>query len=183
MRYPTKITVLVDSREQYPLLFPKTLRWHGPNSIRERIEPHGRLLQVTTETRKLRAGDYCLAGQERSCIVERKGSLLELHSNLFTADRVRFIKAMNKLIKATDYPVMVLELSVMDLNRRDQRVQAPDRIFDALMLLGNRYPTLTWWFAGGVKHATARRVLGEQVIRMMLAKAYLQHRDLRWIPQ
>lgn len=162
---PRTITVLIDSRERVPLLFPLNLEYHsGPRSRR-------RIIEVKTKVCTMLEGDYAIAGLERHCLIERKGSLRELHQNLMTRDRGRFLKAVQRMVDATRVPYLLLDMSPADMFRASKHVENPYRVFDCLTQVVAQYG-LRMWYAGNCKHHMARRNLGSQVLRVILAHAY-----------
>lgn len=162
---PRTITVLIDSRERFPLLFPKNLEYYtGPRSRRKVIE-------VREKRCTMSEGDYAIAGLERHCLIERKGSLRELHSNLMTRDRGRFLRAIERMVAATEVPYLLLDMSPADMFRATKEVENPYRVFDCLGQVVAQYG-LRMWYAGNCKHHTARRNLGSQVLRTILAHAF-----------
>lgn len=129
---PKAVTIQIDSREQYPFPYAKmgVFKWY-PN-------PHSCtpiLLQIKTEVVTLPEGDYCLKGLDTRCIVERKGSLGELTTNLLTADYLRASNAFGRLRSATAHPWLVIEGSLSELSTPitlKRNVPDPARVRDAL---------------------------------------------------
>ena len=108
---PDKVTVIVDTREQYPVRFPANVRIADPS-----CSGKGRLVGVTTVRRKMDAGDYCLEGWEECCAIERKGSPLELYKNLFDRkDKLRCGRAFTRLVTQVDHPYLMLESGPKDI--------------------------------------------------------------------
>ena len=88
MSRPT-YTILIDTREKLPLLFPKT------------IALGDRLVDLKTRRVRLSTGDYQLdSTREEGVVVERKRNLEELASN-FTRDWPRFRRALDRLAECT----------------------------------------------------------------------------------
>lgn len=109
-------TILVDSREKHPLLFPKHMTMLDPN----RPVTLKRTVTVTLHpvTCALKTGDYLLQGYEDCTIVERKGSVREIaHNCLSPADRGRFLTAIGRLAEEARRPVLLLEGSPTVLAR------------------------------------------------------------------
>ena len=169
MVVPRIITVDVDSREKYPHLFPSTILWHPDRS------PHSHLLEVRTHTCKLDAGDYRLADYPDAAGIERKGSAAELCSNLYTADYTRFLAALTRFNTAFRVPYLLLDAAPADLWKPVKLGSSgpgvsPACIWDTLCrTLAATNIRLLW--AGGCKHAGPRRILGEQITRLLLAHA------------
>lgn len=160
---PRNITVLIDTREKFPLLFPKTLDWHRGG----RGRPHTFL--VKTKTVRLPAGDYALLGYDEA-LIERKGSLRELSNNIFSLDARRSRAAFQKLIEATENPYLLLDLTLGEMMTATEHVQDAKIIVDALLDLTQELG-LKLLIVGGCRAAGARRMLGEFVIRLLLSHA------------
>lgn len=154
-----KFTVVIDTREQNPLLFPPQLVLRG---IRRDIK---------TRKKKCPAGDYYLEGYKKTCIVERKASVRELQKNLTDSkDRRRFKRATDALLKATDNPVIAVEGSVSALLTPTRHVRKPGHIIQKLLdMCVSR--GIQVWFVGRCKSPTARRRAGELILRGLLAQA------------
>lgn len=106
-----EVTVLVDTREQYPVRFPQNIRIPDPGSGYK-----GRLIKVFTERKKLDAGDYCLKGYEGCCVIERKASPMELYKNLFDRkDKARQGRALTKMVNAVEFPYLMVETSPQNI--------------------------------------------------------------------
>jgi len=118
----------------------------------------------------MNAGDYALKDYEHICIIERKGSMRELHNNFLTKDWKRASAALDRLARSTNYPYLMLEMPNPEFARVTKEVPSPERVFDILTRLAHSYD-LRLWFAGNCKHPRTRRALGEQMIRIMLAHA------------
>jgi ERCC4-type nuclease len=148
------LTILVDSREQKPLLFPKTLRIRG------------RAYAIEVKKQKLEEGDYALEGCS-AAVIERKGSIRELFQNLVTEDKRRMKKALDRLCKATPNPVLLLEGGVGDL-MKDREVPDCGAVLQLLMdECAER--DIRLMFVGNCKYPTKRRQVGEMVIRLLAA--------------
>jgi hypothetical protein len=168
MSTPKRLTLVADTREQYPLRFPTTLRYWPDRTGAPA------LIQVRTVRKALRSGDYRLEEYPNVCIIERKASLSELHGNLFTADYKRFRAALERLRNACTHPVLLLDESLATLSRPatlpNGQPLNPDLILDQLLreLNSLSIPLLTL----GAARATRSRVLaGGFLLRMMLAPA------------
>jgi len=166
---PKKVTVLVDSREQKPLVFPKSIAWVGD----------GRETQISLSLRVVRLdyGDYALEGYEDCGVVERKGSLSELFSNLFTTDLGRQAKSFRKLVDYCMYPYLLLEGNPAALYRtaKDYRgvpeeLREPGYVVDVLLRTLGAYGIQLLWL-GGARSQAAKRVTGDVVLRLLLRHA------------
>lgn len=122
------------------------------------------------------AGDYALEGSKECCIVERKGSLRELASNLLGDDWARSQDAFKRLVDSTAHPYLMVECSPTDLYTRSRWVQEPERVMDALCDLIQKLG-LRLILCGKVRSANQKRVVGELMLRLMMAHAYQQKED------
>ena len=156
-----KFVVIQDTREKLPLLLPKRLVMlddtvPAPEKKMVTVELH-------TVRQKLQTGDYVLSGSESTCIIERKGSLLEISKNLFDKkDRERFVRELVRLREETTHPVLVLEGSPAQLlDSREGSIAV-----DALIRLLQEYGCELLLLPSGItKH---RRALGEWVARLLI---------------
>lgn len=162
--------ILIDNREKKPLLFPSYLvtldPLHPPESRKSRS------IHLTPQPATLPCGDYALAGFEHLCIIERKGSLLELCQNLLGPDRTRALASFDRLIASTRHPYVLLEGHPTVLLSRT--VTTPGGSLDSglpvdalLRLLASR-PTLNLLWLPADTHAQ-RRAVGEWCARLLLS--------------
>lgn len=164
------ITVIVDKAEQRPLLFPETLAlWtiRGAGHV-----PKARIVRVKIERRRLDAGDYCLVGDEALAIVERKAHIGELITNTLTADRPRFLRALERLAVACKYPYLYVERFPAPWWTQEneegysiQVVQAMDLLLTSITRLNIR---LLWSSHAAITPRRRRRD-GELILRILLA--------------
>lgn len=120
-------------------------------------------VELHTVRQKLPTGDYVLSGSESECIIERKGSLLEISKNLFDRkDRQRFIRELVRLKEETSHPVLVLEGSPAQLLESHEGSIAVDALIRLLQEYGVELLLLP---SGITKH---RRALGEWVARLLI---------------
>lgn len=105
-----KIVVWCDDREKRPIVFPKTVE-----------DFSGRTLSVESEKKRLKAGDYTLRDHNEIVGIERKGSPMELWGCLFGPDRDRFKKQLEKMRKAYDVPMVLVDSSPAELISFDYR--------------------------------------------------------------
>ena len=156
-----KFVVIQDTREKLPLLLPKRLVMlddtvPAPEKKMVTVELH-------TVRQKLPTGDYVLSGSESTCIIERKGSLLEISKNLFDKkDRERFVRELVRLREETTHPVLVLEGSPAQLLDSREGSIAVDALIRLLQEYGVELSLLP---SGITKH---RRALGEWVARLLI---------------
>ena len=159
---PNKITVLIDSRERHPLLFPKWITVH-PDRSGEEVH-----IEVSTEMVVMPAGDYAIKGYDAVCIAETKRSLRELYNNICTKDLGREVRALHRLSESCKYPLLIWEMTPSDLFRPSSFVPDPQLVFDRWMQLVVRF-NLRLMLAGVGQGPGPRRTLGEQMVRLMLA--------------
>ena len=159
---PNEVTVLIDSRERRPLLFPSWITFHGDRTL----DAHQ--IQVKTKVVRMPAGDYTLDGYEDVCIIETKRSLRELHNNVCTNEWPRVAKALKRLSEACDYPYLVWEITPSELFRKSKHVEDPVLVIDRWNQAIVRFK-LQLMLAGGGTNPGPRRKLGEQLVRLMIA--------------
>jgi hypothetical protein len=168
MKLPDKLVVLVDTREQKPLTFPKHLRWH--------LGWKAHLFEVETVSVALRTGDYFIrdavkAGKQVAP-AERKGCLSELQKNLLgTQDSFRFRRELIRLRDSTIRPILLFDFPVVDAFRTTQFVEKPDAVLDSALRACIQYSVLPIWIPRGQNPKTACRS-GELLLRLMWANVY-----------
>ena len=102
-----EITVVIDTREQYPLFFPEFIHVTHPDNP-TRTWP----IKVSAKRGTLHLGDYCLDGYETLAVIERKASQLEILKNMTDAkDKARQARAFKRLSEGCKYPYLLLEAS------------------------------------------------------------------------
>lgn len=148
------------------MLFPKVIQYHCDRSSK------ASQIAVAVQKHTMDAGDYALKGYVRECLFERKGALRELHNNLFTKDWKRSQVALDKLAEASEHPYLVLETSPSELFRKTLHVPNYEKVFDNLVrecvVRG-----ISLLYPGNCRSQRARRILGEQLIRIALV--HIQH--------
>lgn len=185
---PNRITVLIDSREKVPFLFPRTLGW--------RKDRTGTTHEIIVDTRvvPLMCGDYCLEFptgviRDRECSIERKYSARELYNNLFTKDWSRASHSFEKLhkIRPEGPPrgarYLIIEASLTDMATYERRHDLPSGILmDRVVQVAELYG-LHLWVAPGYKTAERRIMLGEALLRIMLGHVFHQCLNLDPYPE
>lgn len=159
---PREVVVIIDKREQTPLLFPS---W-----IHVQLDRTGEKQQVAInhKVQVMPAGDYCLEGYDNLVIFETKRSLRELYNNVCTKDWGRESRALKRLSEACKYPYLVFELSPAALFQKTIHVPNPEMVFDRWMQVVARF-NLRLMIVGGARQPRQRRDLGEQLVRLALA--------------
>lgn len=146
----------IDTKEQYVLPFPITLRVDG------------KLYSVKTEKIKLDAGDYRLKEFPECCVVERKAAASELWANLMTKDSVRQGKSFNKLRSACSKPYIMLEASPASIfNEKNIPNYDHGELLDRFFSTIKKYDFGLLWFPAR-SSINRRRQLGEVVLRLMI---------------
>lgn len=165
---PREWTILQDSREKRPLLFPGTLLLLDPSRLPS--DPRGVMIQLQVETSSLETGDYCLKESPNSLVVERKASLLELQSNLCDPTRrKRFISELERIKSGFKGGCLVCE-DPLTFSPVPGRMNNPGLVLDQLFQTLHPYPSIRLLFS---KAATIpqRYALGEVVARMLIRAA------------
>ncbi len=161
---PKKVTVLVDTREQFPILFPRTVAVVNPDDPKKM-----KRVIIDTQKEKLHAGDYRLAEYPRLIVIERKSSLLELSKNMTdTKDKARQGKSFTKLINCCKYPYLLVEASPSELLGCDPRVKDSNRVVSLLCKAAYRYRLQLIMMPWKSRSAETRRKMGTFLVHLML---------------
>lgn len=158
------LTVVIDSREKRPLVFPATLEVWTRNKA-ERV-------QVQTETAKLDAGDYLLKGFEDRAVVERKGSVRELAQNLLTRDQLRQGRAFRRLADACEHPYLFLHTTATSLLSANQYNSEPDRLVQKLAWALDKFG-LHFILVPLTSSVASRRLVGTIALNLLVGHAEL----------
>jgi len=162
---PRKITVLVDTREQRPLLFPDNFVYYDEYRV-----PH--LVKLDTQPQALDAGDYALEGFLHACRVERKGSVAEVCGNLLSSDRRRATASLIRLTRACTCPILLLDAALASFYPSGlHKSTAGAKAMSQLLRLSARHG-LRIVFAGPCKSVAHRRKLGVVIAQLLMAAAY-----------
>lgn len=163
-KIPNKITVQVDTREQYPLLFPEIIKIGHPELTHLMIP-----IQVETQVIKLDAGDYRLKEYPAEVIVERKASQLEIYKNLNEShDRIRQAKAFRKLVASCAHPVLLVEASPAELLGNDRHIKNPEIVPHRLSLAIAKYGFHVIFLPWKSRCAISRRKVGHLLLHIMM---------------
>lgn len=171
MRVPHKITIIKDSNEQYPLLFPEHIEWY---QYRDNSDPG--LITITVEKRRLSEGDYALAGYEHLGLVERKGAITEIAGNMLSDDYSRARSAFERLAEACLHPYLLLDVTVPEMFKKSRWCPTPRAAIDALLSLVNELG-IRVILSGNCRADATRRQLGEFVVRLLLSHALRAEND------
>lgn len=153
-------TIIIDSREQVPLLFPKSILLHRPS-----LPPLTVLLHTLVST--LTTGDYALLSHEGVCLVERKASIAEVSGNCLSKDRERFERTLARLADVA-HPYLLLEGSPADLLRPSERAPSPEEALSCLLSRLTHH-RITPIFAGRCSTPDSRRAAGSLVAHLLLS--------------
>ncbi len=163
-KIPNKVTIQVDSREQYPLLFPETM-FIGHPELTYKMLP----IQVETQVIKLDAGDYRLKEYPAEVIVERKASQLEIYKNLNEShDRIRQAKAFRKLVAACAHPLLLVEASPVELFGNDPHIKNPEIVAHRLSLAIAKYGFQVIFLPWRSRCGATRRKAGHLLLHIMM---------------
>ena len=166
---PDKVTVQVDTREKFPMLFPDNIRISHPT-----LQYGNILIKVITEKKKLDKGDYRLAEYPECCVIERKASQLELFKNLTEHhDSIRQAKAFRKLA-TVEYPILLVEASPAELLKKrftKPKIYCPELIVSKLSLALAKYGFHAFFIPWRSRNPDTRRKIGTMLVHIMLAFA------------
>lgn len=161
---PAEITIQVDTREQFPLLFPDIIQIGHPELTYKMIP-----ITVNHERLTLPCGDYRLKEYPKDCIVERKASQLEIFKNLNEShDRVRQAKAFRKLVASCNHPVLLVEASPQELLGNDPRIKNPEIVAHRLSLAIAKYGFHVIFLPWKSRCAATRRKAGHLLLHLMM---------------
>ena len=176
---PDKVTVQVDTREKFPMLFPANIWIAHPALQRQSVR-----VKVKVEKETLHIGDYRLAEYPDCCVIERKASQLELFKNLMEDhDSIRQAKAFRKLA-TVEFPVLMVEASPSEMLRARSskpRIQQPELIVSKLSLAVAKYGFHLFVIPWKSRSKDTRSKFGTMLVHMMLAFAI--HKDFELLPE
>jgi len=166
-KIPAEVTIQVDTREQYPLLFPAIIQIGHPEITHKSIP-----IAVTVEKTKLECGDYRLREYPNDCIVERKASQLEIFKNMNEShDRIRQAKAFRRLAASCQHPVILVEASPQELLGNDPRIKNPEIVAHRLSLAIAKYGFHVIFLPWKSRCANTRRKAGHVLLHLMMGYA------------
>lgn len=168
----SEYTIVTDKMEQKPLIFPKTLE-----VLTSATPKRSRLVTLHTSTERLNAwhpecqdADYYIRGYPHGCVIEKKGSLWEVTTNIFKKTRrARFLAELRYLQSHCAHPVLLFLGSPGTLLRPRRGCPKPGLALDFLidLLWGYDIELLCLPNDGVV----ARRAVGEWAARLLLRAA------------
>lgn len=163
-KIPAEITVQIDSREQFPLLFPAMIQIGHPELTYKMIP-----ILIKKEVLKLNCGDYCLKEYPAECIVERKASQLEIWKNLNEShDRIRQAKAFRRLVASCSHPVLLVEASPQELFSNDPLIKNPELVAHRLSLAIAKYGFHVIFLPWKSRCTATRRKAGTLLLHLMM---------------
>lgn len=166
-KIPNEITIQVDTREQFPLLFPAMIKIGDPE-LTYRMIP----VAVKVEKIKLDCGDYVLKEYPRECIAERKASQLEIYKNLNDShDRIRQAKAFRKLTASCEHPLLLVEASPGELLGNNPRIKNPEIVAHRLSLAIAKYGFHVIFLPWKSRNSDTRRKAGTLLLHIMMGYA------------
>ena len=175
-KIPEKITVRVDTREKFPILFPECIHISHPEKPFLQIP-----ILVDVETKKLDYGDYALAGYEDVCVFERKASQLEIYKNLSEhRDRIRQAKAFRRLSASCKHPYLLIEASPAELLTGGDRVKQPEIVCHRLSMAIAQYGLGVLFIPWKGRNANTRRKVGTLMLHIMVG--YILRETLDAVP-
>jgi len=134
------------------------------------------MARVVVERTPLKSGDYTLKGLSDVCVIERKKNIeSEITHNLLSADRPRFLRALNRLSESCAHPYLWVERLLASGFEKDilNNRFCIDTLYAECQFRGIQ---VIW---GGLvgKTVAAKRRVGEVAMRLMLSHAL---RERRW---
>lgn len=168
-KIPDSLTVQVDSREQYPLLFPANLKL-DPQMARP---GRRKIVSVSTEKIKLPTADYRLKEFPHHCLIERKGSAEELAKNIYDyQDSKRQARSFARMASEAAWPYLLLELTPNSLlsMRASDLVPDPEDLLRKLTAVCFKYNFSVIW-STRPRTVPSRRVLGTAMLHLMASAA------------
>ncbi len=109
------LNIVIDTREQQPLDF-------------------GFYPDVTTISRKLKTGDYCLEGMEDFLVIERKHSVGEITNNI-GIEKQRFLNELDRM-SSIKYAYLVCEFSIANVLEFPKNSGIPENKWKKLKMNG-----------------------------------------------
>lgn len=163
---PTSIVVEVDTREKYPIKFPKTIRIVHPEKPYKWL-----LVGVETIRATLPFGDYRVKKYPDCCVIERKAGQRELYKNIFNPkDAVRQAKSFRKL-SGCEFPYLLIELTPAEILQRNPHIPDTEILLNRLSLVFAKYGFHVLWIPWRSRKRTSQGQLGLFLTHLMLAHA------------
>ncbi len=164
----TEYTILYDSREKKPLLFPNHLVMLDPRY------PADRQVMVTVKLnavrQQLKTGDYALQGYESLAVIERKGSLKELAHNCFVGPRRKNFVAELERLRPYRRRILLLEGTLTALLGDPEGLGGADAMLRLIREYGIEFMLIP---SGGFGSVTQRTAGGEWVARLLINESLI----------
>lgn len=163
------LKVVVDTRENDPLLFPDTLLWYpGPKRATKPT-----LFKIEVIDEALDRGDYAIKGYEDYAGGERK-RVLELAANLFTEDAPRFNRAWARFL-TLPHKFLIVDTAWKDLYKPSRYFDHPEQAIDTIQRLAVEHG-VSILYGGNASSVKDRKRFGGEVARVLWNAVYLEHR-------
>jgi hypothetical protein len=173
-KIPNVVTVQVDTREKFPILFPDMVRIADPELL-----CGGLPVGVGVEKVALPFGDYRLAEFPDCAVIERKASRMEITKNMMDPnDSARQAKAFRKLAAGCRYPYLLVEASPSHLLSPGQGTKNPEAAMSRLSIAMAKYNLRMLFIPWRSRDAKARRLMGTLMIHVMLGCALSKTYDV-----
>ena len=170
---PSVITIEADTREKYPVTFPDNILIPHPEISTKNI-----MIKVLVEHTKLECGDYRIKEYPDCCVIERKGSILEIYKNMMDAiDSVRQAKSFRKL-SAVEYPYLMIEASPVETVTPTPELQCPELALHRLAVAAAKYGLHLLWLPLKRHDPSVRRKVGTMMVHLMLGCALKTYLDV-----
>jgi len=174
----SSFTIIQDSNEKKPLLFPETLI-----TLNDQILPQvtatgkypSKVVKLSVRKERLgkahktmQRGDYYLDGYPNSVVIERKGNILEVANNLLIPrPRNNFINELDYLQSRCLWPVLLLEGTPAQYMTASGRVKVPEVALASLLRLC--LERRIWLHMVAKGDASKRKKAGEWAAQIMVA--------------
>jgi ERCC4-type nuclease len=152
LAHSNELTLLVDSREKQPLMFPANLKVYDPSTRSRRV------VRLTTVRRALDYGDYCLENLDSVVCIERKGGPAELAGNLLSRDAARQGRALGRLVGSCRFPTLLVEASPQKFMEASTQVPDPELLANRLWNLVAQLGLRLLWVPKCMAGSTRRRL-------------------------
>jgi ERCC4-type nuclease len=163
----SRYTIVVDTREKKPLVFPAFLP-----SLIDAIQRTHQTVQLGTVRKEMKTADYYVLGFPEAVVIERKGHLDEVAKNVLTSTgRRRFVAELERLKDGVRWPYLLFEGTASTLARPTKRNPSPHIVVDALLDLLLAYNVPMLLLPSGSD--TQRRRVGELAARLLVRGAVL----------
>lgn len=175
MTRPFGFTIVQDTQEKLPLLFPKTLTILPPDLKPRPSSARTVAIELVKERLddfhpECKNADYYVRGHPGKVVLERKKDINEIAQNVLNPRRrSRFIRELKYLHDTCCRPILLAEGTPQSLLIKSAYCEYPEVACDALLSLLLKYRIELWMMpATTVAH---RRAMGEFAARIMIQGA------------